>query len=123
MSPKADNHSQKVSDSNRSGTTIPMTVSRNVTSANSMLFARAMKGSERVLVPINEGAVRADAPRPAFYCVHSVSGAAGTDFLNLAQRLDSAVNFYGLQAPPKLMRIPASEHRSTASPITTSERW
>jgi hypothetical protein len=47
MSPKADIHSQKkVSDSNRSGTTIPMTVSRNVTSANSMLFARAMKGSE-----------------------------------------------------------------------------
>jgi len=107
MSPKADIHSQKkVSDSNRSGTTIPMTASRNVTSAYSMLFARAMKGSERVLVPINEGAVRADAPRPAFYCVHSVSGAAGTDFLNLAQRLDSAVNFYGLQAPPKLMQDP-----------------
>jgi thioesterase domain-containing protein len=75
----------------------------NVTSANSMLFARAMKGSERVLLPINEGAMRGDAPRPAFYCVHSVSGAAGTDFLNLARRLDRTLNFFGLQAPPKLM--------------------
>jgi thioesterase domain-containing protein len=75
----------------------------NVTSANSMLFARAMKGSERVLLPINEGAMRADARRPGFYCVHSVSGAAGTDFLNLARRLDRTLNFFGLQAPPKLM--------------------
>lgn len=48
--------------------------------------------------------MQADAPRPAFYCVHSVSGAAGTDFLNLAQRLERTVNFYGLQAPPKLMQ-------------------
>lgn len=72
--------------------------------ANSMLFARAIRGSERVLLPINEGALRADAPRPAFYCVHSVSGAAGTDFLNLARQLDRIVNFYGVQAPPKLMQ-------------------
>jgi thioesterase domain-containing protein len=69
-----------------------------------MLFARAIRGSERVLLPINEGAMQADTPRPAFYCVHSVSGAAGTDFLNLAQRLERTVNFYGLQAPPKLMQ-------------------
>jgi thioesterase domain-containing protein len=77
----------------------------NATSANSsMLFARALRGSERVLIPINEGAMRADPAQPAFYCVHSVSGAAGTDFLNLARRLDRTVNFYGLQAPPKLMQ-------------------
>jgi thioesterase domain-containing protein len=77
----------------------------NVSNANSTtLFARALRGSERVLLPINEGAMRQDATRPAFYCVHSVSGAAGTDFLNLARRLDRTVNFYGLQAPPKLMQ-------------------
>ena len=71
-----------------------------------MLFARALRSSERVVLPINESAVRSDTQRPAFYCVHSVSGAAGTDFLNLAQRLDRTVSFYGLQAPPKLMQDP-----------------
>jgi len=78
----------------------------NVTSANSMLFARALRSSDRVLVPINEGAMQGDAERPSFYCVHSVSGAAGTDFLNIARRLDRTVNFFGLQAPPKLMQDP-----------------
>jgi hypothetical protein len=72
----------------------------NVTSATSMLFARALRSSERVLLPINESAMATDVPRPSFYCVHSVSGAAGTDFLSLARRLDRTVNFYGLQAPP-----------------------
>ncbi len=71
-----------------------------------MLFARALRSSERVLLPINEGAMRGDAERPSFYCVHSVSGAAGTDFLNIARRLDRTVNFFGLQAPPKLMQDP-----------------
>lgn len=75
----------------------------NVTSPSTMLFARAMRGSERVVLPINDGAMRAETARPSFYCVHSVSGAAGTDFLNLARRLDRTINFYGLQAPPKLM--------------------
>jgi len=71
-----------------------------------MLFARALRSSERVLLPINESAMATDVPRPSFYCVHSVSGAAGTDFLSLARRLDRTVNFYGLQAPPKLMQDP-----------------
>jgi thioesterase domain-containing protein len=86
-----------------------MTVSStsNVTSANSMLFARALRSSERVLVPINEAALRSDASQPSFYCVHSVSGAAGTDFLNLARRLDQTIKFFGVQAPPKLMQDPA----------------
>jgi thioesterase domain-containing protein len=78
----------------------------NVTPATSMLFARALRGSERVLLPINETAMSTDVPRPSFYCVHSVSGAAGMDFLSLARRLDRTVNFYGLQAPPKLMQDP-----------------
>jgi thioesterase domain-containing protein len=76
-------------------------------SANSMLFARALRSSERVFLPVNEGATRGDTTRPSFYCVHSVSGAAGTDLLNLARRLERTVNFYGIQAPPKLMQDPA----------------
>jgi len=75
----------------------------NLSTATSTLFARAIRGSERVILPINDSAMRDEAPSAAFYCVHSVSGAAGTDFLSLAQRLDRTVGFYGIQAPPKLM--------------------
>jgi thioesterase domain-containing protein len=77
--------------------------SANLTSSTRTLFARAVRGSERVILPINDSALRADSPIPAFYCVHSITGAAGTDFLNLAQRLDQTAGFYGIQAPPKLM--------------------
>jgi thioesterase domain-containing protein len=76
----------------------------NLASGNPTLFARAVRGSARVIVPINDSALRGDTPTPAFYCVHSITGAAGTDFLNLAQRLDQSVSFYGIQAPPKLMQ-------------------
>jgi thioesterase domain-containing protein len=67
------------------------------------LFAHASRHSERVIVPINDCALASDAPRPAFYCVHSASGVAGTDFLDLARRLEPSIRFYGIQAPPKLM--------------------
>jgi thioesterase domain-containing protein len=76
----------------------------NLTSSTHTLFARAVRGSERVILPINDSALRADTPIPAFYCVHSITGAAGIDFLNLAQRLDPTAGFYGIQAPPKLMQ-------------------
>ncbi len=69
----------------------------------SALFAHASRKSERVIVPINDCALDAGAPRPAFYCVHSASGVAGTDFLDLARRLEPAIRFYGVQAPPKQM--------------------
>jgi thioesterase domain-containing protein len=63
----------------------------------------ASRNSERVIVPINNCALSTDSKVPAFYCVHSASGVAGTDFLDLAERLEPSVRFYGIQAPPKLM--------------------
>jgi thioesterase domain-containing protein len=68
-----------------------------------LLFARALRNSEQVVLPVNETARRGDLNLPGIYCVHSVSGTAGTTFLDLAQRLDPTVRFYGIQAPPKLM--------------------
>jgi thioesterase domain-containing protein len=67
--------------------------------STAVLFARASRNSDAIL-PINDCAALADPGVPAFYCVHSVSGAAGTDFLDLARQLDSDVRFYGIQAPP-----------------------
>jgi thioesterase domain-containing protein len=66
------------------------------------LFARALRNSERVIVPINNCALEIDISKPAFYCVHSVSGVAGMDFFDLAKRLESTVRFYGIQAPPRM---------------------
>jgi thioesterase domain-containing protein len=68
-----------------------------------VLFARALGDSEQVVLPINTSAQHGNPQLPAFYCVHSVSGAAGTDFIDLAELLDPTVRFYGVQAPPKRM--------------------
>jgi len=82
-----------------------MTVSSGarITRNTSALFARASRNSERVILPINDSAHGSDTLCPAFYCVHSASGVAGTDFLDLARRLESSVRFFGIQAPPKQM--------------------
>jgi len=70
------------------------------------LFARASRNSERVIVPLNEGASQSDNRLPAFYCVHSASGVVGADFSQLALRLQSTIRFYGIQAPPKQITEP-----------------
>jgi thioesterase domain-containing protein len=75
-------------------------IARNNTAA---LFVRASRNSERVIVPVNESAISADQTHPAFFCVHSASGVAGTDFMDLARCLDPSIRFFGIQAPPKRM--------------------
>ena len=67
------------------------------------LFAHASRNSMRAIVPINDCALDPGPRRPAFFCVHSASGVAGTDFLDLARRLEPTIRFYGIQAPPKQM--------------------
>jgi thioesterase domain-containing protein len=74
-------------------------ITRNTTA----LFARVSRNSERSIVPINNSALATGDSRPTFYCVHSASGVAGTDFIDLAERLEPAVRFYGIQAPLKRM--------------------
>jgi thioesterase domain-containing protein len=63
------------------------------------LFGRIARGTNTVILPINEAAQAGDEALPAFYCVHSLSGAGGTDFIHLAERLPD-VRFFGIQAPP-----------------------
>jgi thioesterase domain-containing protein len=78
-------------------------VGETTPSNTSALFAHASRNSERAIVPINDCAMDTATPRPAFYCVHSASGVAGTDFLDLARHLEPTIRFYGIQAPPKQM--------------------
>ena len=79
------------------------------------LFAHASRNSDRTIVPINDCAVESGAPRPAFFCVHSASGVAGTDFLDLARFLEPTIRFFGIQAPPK--RMPDSEFGSSVESL------
>jgi thioesterase domain-containing protein len=67
------------------------------------LFAHVSRNSARAIVPINDCALGTNTPRPAFYCVHSASGLAGTDFLDLARRLEPTIRFFGIQAPANQM--------------------
>src|SRR5258708_13633708 len=64
------------------------------------LFAHASRNSERSIVPINDCALETATPRPAFYCVHSASGVAGTDSLDLARFLEPSFPFFVTHAPP-----------------------
>jgi thioesterase domain-containing protein len=74
-----------------------------ITHNTTALLGRASRNSDRVILPINDCALTTDSQSPAFYCVHSASGVAGTDFLGLAQRFEPSIRFYGIQAPPKRM--------------------
>jgi thioesterase domain-containing protein len=82
-----------------------MSVSSSIDLAHntSALFGRVSRNSERVILPVNDSAVGQDSRAPAFYCVHSASGVAGTDFLALARRFEPSIRFYGIQAPAKHM--------------------
>jgi thioesterase domain-containing protein len=73
------------------------------TGGTNALFARVSRNCERSIVPINDIARSMDAHPPTFYCVHSASGVAGTDFLDLARGLEPDIRFYGIQAPPNQM--------------------
>jgi len=71
--------------------------------STSALFAQSSRYSDRAIAPINQCAADNDPAAPAFYCVHSVSGVAGTDFLYLGECLEPSIRVYGIQAPRKLM--------------------
>jgi thioesterase domain-containing protein len=73
------------------------------------LLSRVSRSCDRVIVPLNDAAVQGHAGVPAFYCVHALSGAGGSDFADLA-RLMPRVGFFGIQAPPKMMLDAAFGH-------------
>ncbi|HLI67221.1 MAG TPA: thioesterase domain-containing protein [Caulobacteraceae bacterium] len=69
------------------------------------LFARVSRKA-RVVVPINDAAADPKNTAPAFFCVHSLSGAGGTDFIALANRVGDGLRIFGVQAPPKRIDEP-----------------
>ena len=71
-------------------------------SASRALLAGASPRGGPIVLALNRSAAAGGAA-PAIYCVHSISGAGGSDFLPLARRLGEAVRVFGLQAPPGRM--------------------
>lgn len=70
------------------------------------LFARVSRTSERIIVPISDEASTQPGAKPVFYCVHDVTGAAGSEYIELARHMQGTARFYGIQAPPNRMSDP-----------------
>ncbi|CAN7568386.1 thioesterase domain-containing protein [Phenylobacterium sp. LjRoot219] len=79
------------------GSTAPQAAAR-------ALFARVPKKNAQIILPLNASAAAAEAHKPAVYCIHSITGAGGTDFVPLAQHLGEEVRVFGVQAPPERMQ-------------------
>ncbi|HWG06559.1 MAG TPA: thioesterase domain-containing protein [Beijerinckiaceae bacterium] len=67
------------------------------------LAALMARASPRIIVPLNEDALKPGATAPSFYCVHAVTGGGITDFSDLAKEIGPGVRFFAIQAPKKLM--------------------
>jgi thioesterase domain-containing protein len=59
--------------------------------------------SPKIIVPLNEDALKPESTAPSFYCVHAITGAGVTDFSCLAKEVAGDVRFFAIQAPKKLM--------------------
>lgn len=81
------------------------THSAGAVAATRALFARVSRKAQ-VIVPLNAAAAEPRAGAAGLYCVHSIAGAGGTDFLALARHLEASVRMFGVQAPPKRMDEP-----------------
>ena len=84
------------------------TASRHQTSDGSSaqlkaLFALSRRGVENVIIPLNKMTEEKRDINFGVYCVHSLTGAAGKDFIELARNL-TTIPIYGIQAPPGKMR-------------------
>lgn len=70
-----------------------------------VLFSRASRNSTRVIVPLNASALKGCGAGPAFYCVHSLTGTV-SDFIPMANLLDTRIPIFGIQAPPARIQDP-----------------
>jgi len=81
--------------------------STEVEAVSRALFARVSKRKDQIILPLNASAAAGEVHKPAVYCVHSITGAGGSDFLPLARRLSEDVRVFGVQAPSAQMADPA----------------
>ena len=60
--------------------------------------------SSKIIIPLSDDALEPQSTAPSFYCVHAISGAAATDYIDLAMEIGQGVRFFAIQAPTTLMK-------------------
>ena len=60
--------------------------------------------SSKTIIPLSDDALEPQSTAPSFYCVHAISGAGATDFIDLAIEIGQGVRFFAIQAPTTLMK-------------------
>jgi len=60
--------------------------------------------SSKIIIPLSDDALEPQSAAPSFYCVHSITGAAATDYIDLAMEIGQGVRFFAIQAPTTLMK-------------------
>ncbi len=60
--------------------------------------------SSKIIIPLSDDALEPQSTAPSFYCVHPISGAGATDYIDLATEMGQGVRFFGIQAPKTLMK-------------------
>lgn len=60
--------------------------------------------SSKIIIPLGDDALDPQSKAPSFYCVHAISGAAATDYIDLAMEIGQGVRFFAIQAPTTLMK-------------------
>jgi thioesterase domain-containing protein len=60
--------------------------------------------SPKIIIPFSDDALEPQSTAPSFYCVHPISGAAATDYIDLAMEIGQGVRFFAIQAPATLMK-------------------
>jgi thioesterase domain-containing protein len=77
---------------------------REAKSSEELLLAvRLAAASGKSVVPLTLAALNNEASAPAFFCIHSVTGAGVSDFLDLAQEIGQDIRVFAVQAPRRLM--------------------
>ena len=75
-----------------------------VDTAQLHLAVRLAAASGSSVVPLTAAAMENDASAPAFFCLHSVTGAGVSDFLDLAREIGPEVRFFAVQVPRRIMK-------------------
>jgi thioesterase domain-containing protein len=60
--------------------------------------------SSKPIIPLSDDALEPQSTAPSFYCVHPISGAGATYYIDLALEIGQGVRFFGIQAPATLMK-------------------
>jgi thioesterase domain-containing protein len=60
--------------------------------------------TSKTIVPLSDDALEPQSTAPSFYCVHPISGAGASIYIDLAMAIGQGIRFFAIQAPTALMK-------------------